>query len=93
MVFLGLALPMAFMGCDRRNNDYARYEQQAWDGWTARSRQFIQSQPERIRLYALVEIYLNKTKTLHEWLVKSFETYYGSTIKEFDALHERLHKQ
>ena len=66
---------------------------QAWDGWTARSRQFIQSQPERIRLYALVEIYLNKTKTLHEWLVKSFETYYGSTIKEFDALHERLHKQ
>ena len=31
LVFLGLALPMAFMGCDRRNNDYARYEQRAWE--------------------------------------------------------------
>jgi hypothetical protein len=65
----------------------------AWDGWTARSRQFINSQPDHIRLYALVEIYLDKTKTLHEWLVKSFEIYYGKTMKEYDALQARLHKQ
>ena len=31
IVVLGLALPIVLFGCDWRNNDYARYEQRAWD--------------------------------------------------------------
>ena len=68
-------------------------ELQEWDGWTARSREFIRSHPEQIRLSWLVGSYQKKAMELHEWLVKSFTEHYGGVFQEFDALRASFRAQ
>lgn len=68
-------------------------ELEQWDGWTARSREFIRSQPEKIRLAWLVGSYQKKAMSFHEWLVKSFEAHYGEIFREFDELRAKFNAQ
>lgn len=57
-----------------------------WDGWTARSRRFIDAHPDQIRLAWLVGTYQTKVMEMHEWLVQSFPRHYKQEFEEFDRL-------
>lgn len=68
-------------------------ELRQWDGWTARSRRFMDTQPESIRLSWLIASYQQTAMSFHQWLINSFSTHYGSIFAEFDSLTARYSKQ
>lgn len=56
-----------------------------WSGWTPKSREFIASQSEIIRLVWLVSSYQRKAMEFNTWLMQSFVTFYGTVMQDFDA--------
>ncbi|MEO7098248.1 MAG: hypothetical protein ABI162_02720 [Luteolibacter sp.] len=63
-----------------------------WEGWTARSKNFIATHPEQIRLAWLVSSYLQKAMEMHEWLIQSFMKHYNQEFEEFDRLRAEFLK-
>lgn len=64
-----------------------------WASWTSASLEFIQSQPDRIRLSWLVASYQTKAMSLHTWILDSFITYYAGRFEEFESLRAKVFEQ
>lgn len=57
-----------------------------WDGWKSKSRAFLNSHPNEIRLLWLVGSYQKKAMDFNVWFVKSFTMYYGELFREYDSI-------
>lgn len=60
-----------------------------WDGWTALSRNYLESQPERMRVYDFVNAYTQKVYVFNHWLNLKIKEYHKTDLDELDSLRKR----
>ncbi len=60
-----------------------------WDKWTALSRNYLSSQPERIRIYDFVNAYTQKVDVFNHWLNREIKNYHEKDLEELGLLRKR----
>ena len=60
-----------------------------WDKWTALSRNYLSSQPERIRIYDFVDVYIHKVDAFNHWLNREIKDYHEKDLEELGLLRKR----
>ena len=60
-----------------------------WDKWTALSRKYLESQPERMRVYDFVDEYTKKVVAFNHLLNREIKNYHEKDLQELDLLRKR----
>ena len=63
-----------------------------WDNWTALSRIYLESQPVNIRIYDLIDEYVQKVDDFNHLLNREIKKYHEKDLKELELLRERYYE-
>jgi hypothetical protein len=64
-----------------------------WDKWTAISRRYLASQPEKIRIYEFAYSYTKKVIAFNHWLNLEIKDHHKDDLEELDLLRKRYHEK
>jgi len=70
-----------------------RDEMLEWSGWNAKSRKYLKSCSEEIRIYEFVRIYTIKVDNLNQWINKEIKEYHSTDLAELYRLREKLREK
>ncbi|MDA8402959.1 MAG: hypothetical protein M0Z56_02000 [Desulfobacteraceae bacterium] len=90
---LHCGVPSAGMRIDVSANTtvfLSRDEMLKWSGWNAKSKKYLNSCPEEIRITEFARLYTKKVDNLNQWINREIKEYHAKDLAELYKLQEQL---